>query len=479
MDSGAPLDSSTDTGADANVADTSADAIAEADVTPSLETLPALPLLKNESTTPGLFQATLRAAPIKLPFLGGTTEFWAYNGSVPGPMVVVREGDRVKIRLENGLASQPTIIHWHGLEIPPDQDGLPMSAIAAGKTFDYDFTIPEGTAGTYWYHPHPHMLTAEQAARGLAGVFLILPKGADPLPAYEEKVLMIEDLKLAADGSIADSDAKDRMNGREGNHLVINGAEKPTIAITAGTKQRWRIINACSARFFRFTIPGHKLTLVGTDGGLLGAPVEVDEVFLAPAMRAEIIVTGTGSAGSRVAVKSLSYDRGRMIGNLISLDTDLATLAYRDDAPGTSPAIPTTLRPITALAAGPKVQRIEFAEALVSGEMTFLINGKSWDMARIDWTEQVGVTTEWDVVNTGNMDHPFHAHGGSFQIVSRTIGGVTTPETLLAWRDMANTKSTETVRIRMRLPTTGLRVVHCHILEHENQGMMATFDVKA
>jgi bilirubin oxidase len=141
--------------------------------------------------------------------------------------------------------------------------------------------------------------------------------------------------------------------------------------------------------------------------------------------------------------------------------------------------VPPTLRPITALPAGPVLNKIEFSETLASGEMTFLINGKSYDMTRVDWTEKVDVVAEWDVSNVGNMDHPFHAHGGQFQVVSRTKGGTTVAEPFLAWRDMAIVTSTEVVRIRMKLETPGPRIVHCHILEHENQGMMATFNVNA
>jgi bilirubin oxidase len=136
----------------------------------------SMPLLTNESSQPGLFKATLTAKAVRVPLLkDGPTEFWTYNGSLPGPLIDVMEGDTVEITLHNQL-SQPTSIHWHGLPVPPSQDGNPQQAIAPGQRITYRFTLPEGSAGTYWYHPHPHEFTAEQASRGLAGGFIVRAK---------------------------------------------------------------------------------------------------------------------------------------------------------------------------------------------------------------------------------------------------------------------------------------------------------------
>ena len=159
--------------------------------------------LANTGTTPNVFVATLvaqRASKLMLP--GTSTEFWTYNSMVPGPLIDVFEGDAVRIRLENQL-SQETTVHWHGLPVPPDSGWQTRwNQITPGASRTYEFTLPVGSAGTYWYHPHPHEFTAEQVFRGMAGL-LIVRSRTDPVPtAIEEKLLVISDLRLAADGTI-------------------------------------------------------------------------------------------------------------------------------------------------------------------------------------------------------------------------------------------------------------------------------------
>ena len=186
---------------------------------------------------------------------GTSTEFWTYNSSVPGPLIEVYEGDTVRIRLENQLA-QETTVHWHGLPVPPDQDGNPMDPVAPGANRLYEFTLPVGSAGTYWYHPHPHEFTAEQVFRGMAGLFIVRSR-TDPVPsAIEEKLLVVSDLRLAADGTIPPNSAMDWQNGREGNYLLVNGQHQPVLSIDPGQSQRWRILNATNARYLRLALTG-------------------------------------------------------------------------------------------------------------------------------------------------------------------------------------------------------------------------------
>ena len=188
---------------------------------------------------------------------------------VPGPMIEVFEGDTVRIRLENRLP-QDTTVHWHGLPVPPSQDGNPMDPIAPGASRTYEFTLPVGSAGTYWYHPHTHEHTAEQVFRGMAGLFVVRSR-TDPMPAaIEEKLLVISDLRLASDGSIPANTAMDWQNGREGNYVLVNGQYQPALSINPGQSQRWRILNATNARYLRLALDQHAFTLIGTDGGLLG-----------------------------------------------------------------------------------------------------------------------------------------------------------------------------------------------------------------
>src|ERR1700675_2806744 len=156
------------------------------------------------------------------------TSFYQYGnttqGPVVGPLIDVREGDTVEIRFVNRLP-QPSTIHWHGLPVPPGQDGNPSDALAPGATRVYRFTLPSGSAGTYWYHPHPHMKTAEQVFRGLAGP-IVVRSADDPLAAWPERHLFLSDLRLASDGSIPANDMMDWMNGREGQFVLVNGARR-------------------------------------------------------------------------------------------------------------------------------------------------------------------------------------------------------------------------------------------------------------
>lgn len=220
--------------------------------------LASLPRLVNRATVSGVFEATLIAEPSVQNLAPGVqTEFWAFNGSIPGPLVDVNEGDLVRIQFLNRLPRQDSTIHWHGLPVPPNQDGNPMDPVPPGGTHLYEFRLPVGSAGTYWYHPHPHRSTAEQVFRGLAGMLIVRPP-VDPIPAeFAEKNLFITDLRLAANGSIPANTAIDHLNGREGDFLLVNGQRLPQISIRPGERQRWRIVNATSARYLRLNLPGH------------------------------------------------------------------------------------------------------------------------------------------------------------------------------------------------------------------------------
>src|SRR5262249_26813889 len=158
------------------------------------------------------------------------------------------EGDRVIVHFQNHLP-EPTTVHWHGIHLPVEMDGSPLDPVLPGGSYDYVFTIPPGTAGTYWYHPHPHMRTRFQVAMGLYGAFLVRP-AQDPLGAFPEKLLILTDNRFRASGAI-DLDPGmglpnliDETNGREGDVLFVNGQIRPTVAIRSGEVQRWRIINA-------------------------------------------------------------------------------------------------------------------------------------------------------------------------------------------------------------------------------------------
>ncbi len=441
--------------------------------------------LSNTSSTPGVFEATLVAQRATKSMLSGTTtEFWSYNNDVPGPLIDVFEGDTVRIRLDNRL-SQETTVHWHGLPVPPAQDGNPMDPIAPGASRTYEFTLPVGSAGTYWYHPHPHEMTAEQVFRGMAGL-LIVRSRTDPIPtAIEEKLLVISDLRLAADGTIPPNTPMDWQTGREGNYVLVNGQYQPVLTIKPGQSQRWRVLNATNARYLRLALTGHTLTLIGTDGGLLRAPVPgLDEILLAPAERVEVIVTASLAAGSTAVLQSLPYDRDAM-GMMGSSATMIPLLTVNYTSAATAAiALPGALNPIADLGVPTTNKRLVFPSGMGmggmgGGMMSFLIDGKSFDPSRVDLTSRVNEVEQWTIENRSSMDHPFHLHGTQFQVVSRTRSGVRLAEPFLAWRDTVNVAAFEAVVFKVVQRQLGRRMYHCHILEHESQGMMGVLDVVA
>lgn len=440
------------------------------------DTLTTPPLLQNESTSPGTVEVTLTAAPAVIEMAPGiVTDGYAYNGMIPGPLLEVSEGDRVIVHLKNEL-DEETTVHWHGFHIPAQVDGSPFNPIPAGGSVDFEFEIPEGTAGTYWYHPHPDMVTGHQVAKGLYGGIIVRDPD-DPLPAMTEKLLILSDNRFLEDGSVDLPERRsmqgriDFENGREGDIMFVNGQVMPTIPIRPGEVQRWRVVNASAARVYRLTIPEHELVHVGSDGGLFEKPVVTDELLIANSERLEFLVRGTAEPGTKTVLRDLPYDRYIPQTRPRNWDQpqDLLAVEYTDDPPISGPEIPETLR---------RIEPLDPAEATV--ERTFVltqgfINGKTMDMARVDETAELGATEIWTVENLVGMDHPFHLHGFSFQVLDRN--GV--PEPYRSWKDSVNVPKHETVRLIVRFEDfPGLWMYHCHILDHEDEGMMGVLEVR-
>ena len=433
--------------------------------------------LVNLSQLPNTVEVRLSAAPTRFSLLPGVvTDVFSYNGQIPGPTLEVREGDRVIVHFHNDLP-EPTTIHWHGMHVPANMDGSPYHVVEPGERYDYVFTIHPGTAGTYWYHPHPHHGTAQQLARGLYGA-LIVRAIDDPLTGIvSEKTLILSDNRFLADGSIDFPEPSslqgrvDRENGREGDIVFVNGEVMPTLTIRSGEVQRWRVINASAARVYRLALPGHRFLHVGSDGGLFERPVELDEILLANAERVELLVRGTGPPGGRSVLQALPYDR--YVPQTRPADwnrtRDLLTLEYSEEGPVTPKSLPAILRPIPAL--DPAKATTTRLMVLTQG----MINGRIMDMSRVDERAPLGATEIWEIENLVGMDHPFHLHGFQFQVLERN--GV--PESQRSWKDTVNVPKHETLRFIVRYDDhPGKWMFHCHIVDHEEHGMMGVLEVR-
>jgi bilirubin oxidase len=444
------------------------------------DTLREPPLLRNRSRVPGVVEFDLTAAPARLRLLPGgpLVDAYAYNGSVPGPTIDVREGDSVVIHFHNELPETSTV-HWHGLHLPANADGSVLDPIPPGTSHDYTFRLARGSAGTYWYHPHPDVRSTYQVAMGLFGAFIVRAAD-DPLMArgITEKLLILSDNRFGADGQVAFPDPRsiaaevDLENGREGNVLFVNGQVAPTITIGRGAVQRWRIVNASAARVYRLALPGRSLIKVGTDGGLFGAPVEVPEVVLANSGRVELLVRGDSGA----ALQDLPYDRYMPQTRPAGWDSTRTLLSIRVGPVGRAAgaaadrpvSIPAVLRPIPAL----DTTQVAARRVIVMSQGQ--LDGKRMDMHRIDIRARLNTTEIWTIQNVVGMDHPFHLHGFQAQVLDR--GGV--PEPFPSWNDTVNVPKHSSVRIVVRFDDyPGRWMYHCHILDHEDEGMMGLLEL--
>lgn len=433
------------------------------------------PVLKNTSTRAGTVEVTLTAAATRLSLKPGvTTEVFAYNGSFPGPTLEANEGDRIIIHFRNDLP-EATTVHWHGIHLPFSQDGSPFDPIPAGGRRDYTFTIPRGSAGTYWYHPHLHHRTGYQVSKGLVGAIIVRAPD-DPLPrSMTERLLVLADNRFKPDGSLDFPDRRstqgmiDEENGREGDVLFVNGQVMPTLTIRPGEVQRWRVINATASRVYRLVIPGQSFLHVGSDGGLFEKPIEVRELVLANAERVELLVRG-GTPGTQTTLRTLPYDRyvPQTRPGDWNAPRDILTLQVSLD-PAPPVTLPATLR---------RIPPLDTMRATIRRTVTFgqgMINNKHFDMARVDFTARLGQTEIWQVENVVGMDHPFHLHGFQFQVIERNGK----PEPYRSWKDVVNVPRHETVRFVVRFDDfAGKWMFHCHILNHEDQGMMGILEVK-
>jgi FtsP/CotA-like multicopper oxidase with cupredoxin domain len=442
------------------------------------------------SSTPPMVDVDLEARQGWMRVAGLTAYLYGYNGQVPGPMIEARPGDHVRVRLRNGLA-EPTNIHYHGLHVSPSghADNV-MLRIPPGEPLTYEFDLPANhPGGTFWYHPHVHESVARQVSRGLAGVFIVRGE-LDQIPeiaSAPEAVLVLQDFSLSSSGDPLEPNMMERMIGREGGLVTANGEINPALPIQRDGWLRLRILNASSSRFHRIQLEEHPLNVIATDGGAQAAPEERDEILLLPGERVEVMVRGNRPAG-QYRLLSQPYNRGGMMGKGMGTDMlgstpglssgplVLATLQYEGQAAKTW-NLPGQLVRVDALPEPTAYRTFQLGGGMgmgmmMGGMMNFTINGRTFDPDRIDTRAALNTVEEWEFVNPSMMDHPMHIHTNPFQVVDPDGGAAR------SWKDMVLVRSGDRVRVRTAFRDfTGTAMYHCHILDHEDLGMMGRLEI--
>lgn len=430
----------------------------------------------------GRLEVTLEAAPYMVPWNGGTRYALAYNGMVPGPTLRARPGDTIVITLRNGL-DQPTNLHTHGLHVSPEgtSDNI-FHMIDPGASLTYEYVLSKDhVSGTFWYHPHHHGFVAAQVSGGLAGA-IVIEDELDDLPtisATTERLLVLSDPRLGADASVLSVSTSEQQNGREGDAALVNGVYQPMIMAEAGTVERWRIVNASASRYYRLRLSSGSLTQIASDHGRFTEPVSVDTLLLTPGQRAEVLVPlaeeGVITLSTEAVARGMGMaGMGGMGGGDLSPAADLLLVhVMGTKAP---PPLPTALR-----AAGPldtiepdSERRVSFG-AMGMGNGEFVIDGKAFAGDRVDISADLDTVEDWVITNNSMMPHPFHLHVWPFRVIDRSDGSTPDP----GWRDTVNIPTGQSVRIRIPFRDYGgTTVYHCHILDHEDLGMMGVIDVR-
>jgi len=446
-------------------------------------------------------------------FPGELTTVWRYKGelisgppdtlvNIPnsylGPIINVKRGQLLRVHFRNELP-EPSIIHWHGLHVPPAADGHPRLVIDQGESYVYEFEVKD-RAGTYWYHPHPHSRTGPQVYAGLAGLFIVsdqeesglnLPDGEFDLP------LVIQDRDFNQNNQLVYSSGHmmDRMVGFLGRQILVNG--KPQYELSAAARPyRLRLLNGSNARIYKLAWDdGTPLTIIGTDGGLLADPVQREYVTLAPAQRIELLADFSGDLiGSKRNLISLPFDGfgGQETYSVLRIQVE-------EEAKGNFD-LPESLSDYQNLNVQEAVNYSSprsFLMAMGQG-MSWTINKRTFDMKDVARDEVVKLNDleVWEFQNQPgsgmgmmgamSLPHPMHLHGLQFQILEREIaassqaGWKTLSDGYVdeGWHDTVLVYPGEKVRILVKFEDfTGLYLYHCHNLEHEDMGMMRNYRV--
>lgn len=432
----------------------------------------------------------LKAAPGRHEFYKGKpARTFGYSAPILGPVLRFRRGDRVDMIVENAL-DVPTTVHWHGLLVPGHADGGPHQKIGPGSTWRPTLTIDQ-PAATLWYHPHPHHDTARQIYLELAGLIIVDDGNDLGLPhdfGVDDFPVIIQDRAFGLDGSLDyDTDELGVVYGVRGDTIIVNEVIAPVAKVPTGLV-RLRLLNAANAQNFDLRFQdGRTFHVIASDGGCLERPVPMSGLRISPAERFEVLVDFSDGKG---AVLETGPDRAMGIFGVISNSGTSDYVPVMRFEPGSMVAavtkLPKQLVDPTAVDAKDAVRRRQFVlnngvcgqrmRMTGQSDMPALIgiNGRTHDPARVDVETKLGTTEIWEIVSVG-MPHPFHVHGAMFRILS--LDGAPPPAHLAGWKDVVLVEDKAELLVNFTKPATREHpfMYHCHILEHEDAGMMGQF----
>jgi len=400
-------------------------------------------------------------------FEGVQTKTLGYNSSFLGPVVKLKKSQTAHVTLKNSL-DEETTFHWHGLIIDGESDGGPHRVIQPGEEKEITFDVQQDNA-TLWFHPHPEGKTAKQVFDGLAGLLYIEDEGMEDTYEYGENdfPLILQDRTFDDEKQLDYRAVKD-PDGTMGETLLINGTVNPRLTVNK-EKVRLRLLNGSNMRNYTIKLNNNQsFEQIASDGGLLNEPVELNKIQLTPSERAEIVIDFSQFKTNEDV--ELKMDDGTVL---------LPFKMNEKEETESENKIEQSTTPVTI--------NDEVLKKPVSKEITLegmgrhvSINGKKFDKDRIDLTQKQGETEVWEVYNKpdmmGGMIHPFHIHGTQFKVIS--INGKKPPKNLQGYKDTLSLDSGDKAKIAVKFIEKGTFMYHCHILEHEDNGMMGQIKVE-
>ncbi len=422
----------------------------------------------------GVLNVTLVTSEKRVNIAGRRVLAKVYNGAFTAPTLIASPGDRIRVKLVDHL-DQPTNLHFHGLEVSPsgDADNIFIS-VAPGHSFQYQFRLPRSAAtGTFWYHSHEMVPTSEmgrfpttgseeQVFDGLSGLLEVKGLTRDlplRLRGIPQRYLALRDVQVA-DGAIVDSD----INSNAPTTRLVDGQLQPRVTIAPGQTQLWHVGNVGADIFYRLALPGHTFEVVAQDGHPVIHARRMSTLLLPPGKRWDVLVRG-GRRGT-TPLQTVFYHEGDDNYPV----TTLAMLVTRGRAvrPSAPPSVISWAWVDLRRARVARKRVVVFSENAAG--TVFFIDGQAYDPAKINFRAKLGTVEQWTIVNHTEETHPFHMHTYPMQLIS--VNGV--PAAFDGYQDEIVLPAHGYVVMRVRFfGFTGETVFHCHILAHEDAGMMA------